>query len=73
MSMLMLLRFYYFRHFFFLASLSAFFWVRALAFVQHALLSVLVSRLSPVSWLVSRRCSVSKWVDADATGRNEFF
>ena len=27
--------------------------------VQHVLLSVLVSRLSPAPWLVSRRCSVS--------------
>jgi len=36
-----------------------FFWVRALAFVQHVLLSELVSRLSPAPWLISRRCSVS--------------
>jgi len=42
-----------------LASLSSFFWPRALAFVRPVLLSALVSRLSPAPWLVSRRCSVS--------------
>ena len=42
-----------------LASLSSFFWPRALAFVRPVLLSALVSRLSPAPWLVSGRCSVS--------------
>jgi len=58
--MLMLLMLLFFSALLLLASLSSFFWgVRALAFVQHVLLSVLVSRLSPAPWLVSRRCSVS--------------
>ena len=55
--MLMLLLFFFGTSSFGIPEFS--FWVRALAFVQHVLLSVLVSRLSPAPWLVSTRCSVS--------------